>query len=148
MRMTRVSTCSWNVGKFYQTVKLHIQAPEAFWMWGGQEVWQSVHKIFKPHPLINGNAFVRLMAKMKNLVWLWLRADRRLLQTGKIDKFTVFCLAQGKSGCVSREKVGGGGAIYDPPGPPNSDAYELSTERENLRLFHRLKNCHCYYSSS
>ena len=43
-----------------------------------------------------------------------LRNDKRLLQTGKIDKFIVFYLVQGKSGCVSLEKVGGAW----PPGTP------------------------------
>ena len=46
-----------------------------------------------------------------------LRTDKRLLQTGKTDKLIVFCLVQGKSGCVSLEKVRGGGG-------PGSAAYE------------------------
>ena len=55
------------------------------------------------------------------LACFWLRTDGRLLQTGKIDKFIVFCLAQGKSGCVSLGKVGGGG-------PPGSAAYGIATD--------------------
>ena len=38
------------------------------------------------------------------------------MQTGKIDKFIVFCLVQGKNGCVSREKWG----TMPPPPPPSS----------------------------
>ena len=41
-----------------------------------------------------------------SILIFWLKNDKRLLQTGKIDKFIVFCLVQGKSGCVSREKWG------------------------------------------
>ena len=40
---------------------------------------------------------------------IWLRTDGSLLQTGKIDKFIIFCLAQGKSGCVSLKKWEGEG---------------------------------------
>ena len=36
------------------------------------------------------------------------------------DKFQCFCLAY--CGCVSLEKMGGGG--HGPPGPHGSDAYE------------------------
>ena len=56
------------------------------------------------------------------LAYFSLRTDGRLLQTGKIDKFIVFCLAQGKNGCVSLEKVGGGGGGM---GPPGSAAYVI-----------------------
>ena len=45
-----------------------------------------------------------------------LRTDRRLLQTGKIDKLIV---SQGKNGYVSLEKVGGHGRP-----PPPSTTYE------------------------
>ena len=77
---------------------------------------------FRPRPLISGTASVKTKkqwwttgkkqsisrrAAMK-LACFWLKTDGRLLQTGKTDKFVVFCLAQGKSGCVSLEKVGGG----------------------------------------
>ena len=47
-------------------------------------------------------------------------ARRRLVQTGKIDKFSVFA---GKSGC-------GGGGGHGPPGPPpppSSAAYAPSS---------------------
>ena len=110
---------------------------EAYWMWGGQDVRRSVReargKIFKPCPLISSNASVKMKKQRwttgkkqlasrgtaKKLACFWLRTDRRLR---KIDKFIVFCLAQGKSGCVSLEKVGGGGH-----GPPGSAPYDYYT---------------------
>ena len=55
------------------------------------------------------------------LACFWLRTDGRLLQTGKIDKFIVFCLAQGKVD-VSALKMGGGAMA---PGPPVSAAYDV-----------------------
>ena len=46
------------------------------------------------------NQSISRRATMK-LAYFWLRNDKRLLQTGKIDKVIIFWLIQGKSGCVS-----------------------------------------------